>query len=217
MNYHSILRWTALTGLLVVPALRASAQGNSAPAAPAAPTKVGVINVRSAIISTAEGKQESAQLQSKYASRQNELENLTKQIEDIRSRLRNGERTLSDDEKARLQRQGEILTRQLDRKNTEMQEDLNADQAEVIDRIGRKLVEVLDRYARENGYVAVFDTSSQAQVVIYASGQSDVTQDMIRLYDQAYPVKSAPATSPAQQKPPAQKPAAPAPQKPPQQ
>ena len=86
----------------------------------------------------------------------------------------------------------------------------------MIDRIGRKLVDILDRYARENGYIAVLDTSSQAQVVIYASGQSDVTQEIIRLYDQAHPVKGgAPTTTPAQ-RPAAQKPAAPAQQKPPQ-
>ena len=214
MNYHSKLKWTVLAGLLIIPALGASAQGTNTPAAPAAPAKFGVINVRNAIVSTAEGKQASAELQSKFAPRQNELETMNKQIEDIRNRLRNGERTLSDEEKARLQRQGEVLTRQLDRKNQEIQEDLNAEQADVIERIGRKMIEVLDRYARENGYIAVFDTSSQAQVVVYASAQTDVTQDMVRLYDQAYPVKGAPATSPAQQRP---KPAAPAPQKPPQQ
>ena len=217
MNYHSKLKWTVLAGLLIIPALGASAQGTNTAAAPAAPAKVGVINVRNAIVSTAEGKQASAELQSKFAPRQNELETMNKQIEDIRNRLRNGERTLSDDEKARLQRQGELLTRQLDRKNQEIQEDLNAEQAEVIDRIGRKMIEVLDRYARENGYIVVFDTSSQAQVVVYASAQTDVTQDIIRLYDQAYPVKGAPATSPAQQRPAAPKPAAPPPQKPPQQ
>ena len=39
--------------------------------------------------------------------------------------------------------------------NTEYQEDVNAAQADVIDRIVRKMVDVLDRYARENGYSVV--------------------------------------------------------------
>jgi Skp family chaperone for outer membrane proteins len=97
VNYQSIVRGTALAGLLVVPALGAFAQGTKAAdaAAPAAPAKIGVINVRNAIVSTAEGKQASAELQSKFAPRQNDLDTLQKQIEDIRNRLRNGERTLS--------------------------------------------------------------------------------------------------------------------------
>src|SRR5204862_1634685 len=61
------------------------------------------------------------------------------------------------------------------------------------------------RYARENGYSVVLDSSAQSTPILYASTQIDVTQDIIRLYDQAYPVKTgAPATQP---KPAAAKPA----------
>ncbi len=85
---------------------------------------------------------------------------------------------------------------------------MNAAQGEVIDRIGRKLVDVLDRYARENGYVAIFDSSAQNSPILYKSTQIDVTQDIVRLYDQAYPVKAAAATTtPAQPKPAAKPPA----------
>ena len=212
-------RAIVLAALLLTPALGAWAQsaGGNSPAAAA--SKVGVLNVRQAIINTAEGKQASAELQSQFASRQNELENLRKQIEDVQSRLRSGERTLSDDEKARLQRQGELLTRQFQRKQDELQEDMNAAQGEVVDRIGRKMLDVLDRYARENSYTAVFDSSSQNSPVIYASTQIDVTQDIIRLYDQAYPVKGGtpPPVRPqtGTPKPPAPKPQ-PQGQKPPQ-
>jgi outer membrane protein len=60
----------------------------------------------------------------------------------------------------------------------------------VIDKIGRKMIDVLDRYARENGYVAILDSSAQNTPILYASNQIDVTQDIIRLYDQAYPLKA---------------------------
>jgi outer membrane protein len=154
----------------------------------------------------AEGKQAQAQLQSQFAPKQNELQNTQKQIEDIQRRLNEGARTLSDEEKAKLQRQGELLTRRLQRDNDGLNEELNAAQGEIVDAIGRKMLDVLDRYARENGYVAVFDTSAQGTPVVYGSSQADITQDVVRLYDQAYPVKGgAPAAST-----PAPKPAAPA-------
>lgn len=177
----------------------------------AAGTKLGVINVRQAIVSTAEGKQASAELQSQFASRQNELENMNKQINDLRQRLSAGNATLSDDEKARLTRQGETLARQLQRKQDEYQEDVNAAQSEVIDRIGRKMLDVLDRYARENGYSAVLDTSQQNTPILYASNQIDVTQEIVKLYDQAYPIKGATA---APAKPAATRPATANPPKP---
>jgi hypothetical protein len=70
------------------------------------------------------------------------------------------------------------------------------------------MLDVLDRYARENGYVAVLDTSAQGSPVIYGSSQADITQDVVRLYDQAYPIK---AGTPAAAAAPAPKAATPAP------
>src|SRR6266849_1750534 len=171
-----------------------------AAAVSAAAGKVGVINIRQAIVTTAEGKLASAELQSQFASRQTEIENLNKQINDLRQRLATCEGKCSQEEIARLTTQGQRLTQQVDRKQTEFQEDVNAAQGEVIDRIGRKMVDVLDRYARENGYSVVLDSSAQGNPILYA--QIDLTQDIIRLYDAAYPIK---AVAPAQQKPPAAK------------
>src|SRR5713101_7914051 len=68
--------------------------------------KIGVINVRQAIASTSEGKQAGAELQSQFAPRQTELEGLNKQINDLRQRLDAGSGKLSQEEQARLQRDG---------------------------------------------------------------------------------------------------------------
>jgi outer membrane protein len=193
----------AAAGLLIVAAVRAQ---SPAAAGSAAPGKVGVINIRSAIGSTAEGKQAQAELQSQFAPRQTEIENMNKQINDLRQRLAACEGKCSQDEIARLTTQGQRMTQQFDRKNNELQEDSNAALGDVIDRIGRKMVDVLDRYARENGYNIVLDSSAQNTPILYASTQIDVTQEIVRLYDSAYPVKGG---APAQQKPPAAKPAAP--------
>lgn len=189
MNLHrnSTILWMAAAAFLFLPAAgaRAQAGGNAASAS----GKIGVINVRQAIVSTAEGKQASSQLQSQFSSQQNDLEGMQKQITELQNRLSNGARTLSDEEKARLQRQGELLARQFQRKQDDMNEAVNAAQGDIVDTIGRKMLDVLDRYARENGYVVVLDTSAQGSPVVYGSSQSDVTQEIIRLYDQAYPAK----------------------------
>ena len=186
------------------------AQG-TAPAAAAAPGKIGVIGARQAIGSTAEGKQSQAELQSQFSARQAELENMNKQINDLRQRLSTGGEKLSPEEQARLTRQGEVLARQLQRKQDEYQEDVNAALADVQDRIGRKMIDVLDRYARENGFTVILDSSAQNTPILYASTQIDVTQDIVRLYDQAYPAKAGstpkPAAKPAT--PPAAKPITP--------
>jgi outer membrane protein len=207
VNLRSKGTWAALAVILLAPLAGIRAQSTGAAAS--APAKIAVLNVRNAIVATAEGKQAQALLQSQFAPKQNELQSTQKQIEDLQRRLSEGARTLSEDEKTKLQRQGELLTRRLQRDNDGLTEELNAAQGEIVDAIGRKMLDVLDRYARENGYAVVFDTSAQGSPVVYGSSQADITQEVVRLYDQAYPVKGgAPAAST-----PAPKPATPAPAK----
>ena len=202
MNSRFVVRTAALAAASILSVVSAWAQAPAAAGSSAA-GKVGVISIRQAIVTTAEGKLASAELQSQFASRQNEIENLNKQISDLQGRLSAGGGKLSQEEEARLRQQGQRLAQRLDRMNTEYQEDVNAAQADVIDRIGRKMVDVLDRYSRENGFVIVLDSSAQSTPILYASTQIDVTQDIIRLYDQAYPVKAGAATpaKPAAAKP----------------
>ena len=203
MNSRMVFRTAALAVTGFFMAASASAQAPAAVGS-TANGKVGVINIRSAIGSTAEGKQAQAELQSQFAPRQNEIESLNKQVNDFRQRLAACEGKCSQEEVARLTTQGQRAAQQLDRKNNELQEDSNAALGEVIDRIGRKMVDILDRYSRENGFSIVLDSSSQNNPILYASTQIDVTQDIIRLYDQQYPVKgssSAPAAKPASSKP----------------
>src|SRR6201998_868327 len=194
----------AAVGSVSAPGLRA--QGSSSAAS--APAKIAVMNVRNAIVATAEGKQAQAQLQSQFAPKQNELQGLQKQIEDLQRKMNEGARTLSDDEKAKMQREGELLSRRLQRGNDDLNEELNAAQGELVDSIGRKMLEVLDRYSRENGYTVVLDTSAQGSPVVYGSSNSDITQEIVRLYDQAYPVK---AGTPSSSAPATPKPSSPAP------
>jgi len=208
VNFRMVFRtaFLAAAGFLAAASVWAQAPAATPAAGSSSTSKIGIINIRQAIVTTAEGKQASAELQSQFAPRQTEIENVNKQINDLRQRLAACEGKCSQDEIARLTTQGQKATQRLDRLNNEYQEDVNSAQQEVIDRIGRKMVDVLDRYSRENGYTVVLDASAQNNPILYASSQIDVTQDIIHLYDSAYPVKAgAPAT---QQKPAASKPPA---------
>jgi outer membrane protein len=198
----------ALAAIIMVPAAWAQTGG----AAAAAPGKVGVIDVQVAITSTAEGKQAAAELQSQFAPRQTELTNMQKQMEDIQTRMRTGQTTLSDDEKARLAREGDQLQRSYQRKSQDAQDDFNEAQREIVDRIGRKMIDVLGKYSRDNSYLVVLDRSGQSSPVIFAANSVDVTQEIIRLYDQSYPVKNGATSRPPaqqQQRAPAPKPQTP--------
>ena len=53
-------------------------------------------------------------------------------------------------------------------------------------------MQVIDKYAQQNGYAVVLDVSNPNTPVLYASNTVDITKDIVDLYDKAAP--SAPAT-----------------------
>jgi outer membrane protein len=196
VNSRNMIRTAALAVACLLGSAAAHGQGA---AGAASGTKIGTINIRQAIVTTAEGKQASSELQSQFAPQQSELEALNKQINDLRQQLSANQTTWGDEQKARVAAQGEKLAAKFQRQQTALQEDLNAAQSEVVDRIGRKMMDVIERYARENGFVGIFEYPAQNTSVVYASTNIDITAEIIKLYDQAYPAKggTAPATKPA--------------------
>jgi outer membrane protein len=194
--------WTRLAaGALLLAFVSAAwvwAQGGGASSTTATPEiKIGLLNVRGAIVTTAEGKQASAQMQSQFAPQQTELENLQKQIQDLQMQLANGARTLSEDEKSRLQRRGQLLVSQSQRKQEDLNESVNLAQTEIFESIGGKLSDVVDKFGRDNNYGLILDVSAQTSPVIFNSMQMDITNEIVRLYDQAHPLSGgarAPAT-----------------------
>lgn len=193
----------AFAALLAVPA--AHAQTSAA----AATQKIAVINLQQAITGTSEGKQASQQLQTQFAPRRNELASISKQIQDLQQRMQAGQTTLSDEAKADLQRQGNELQRRGQREQQDLQDDMNDASQEAINKIGSKMLTVLDKYAKEHGYSVVIDTSAQNTPVLYASTGVNITEEIVKLYDDTYPSKAAaPATTHPGTTKPSQKPAA---------
>jgi len=180
------------------------AQGSAAP-----PTKFKVMDMRAAIVNTAEAKSAGAQLQSQFAPQQAAIDGISKQMDDIQKRGAAGANTLSDEEKAKLQRQYGLLQNQLKRSTEQFDEQSQAAQADIVDSIGRKMMDVVDTYAKENGLDCVLNSSGDSISVLYKATNLDVTQEIVKLYDQKYPAKApaAAATKPATPtNPPAKKP-----------
>jgi Skp family chaperone for outer membrane proteins len=193
VKIRAILPFMALAAVSLAPA--AMAQG-------AAPTKFRVMDMRAAIINTAEAKAAGAQLQSQFAPQTAAIENLQKQIDDVSKRLQAGANTLSQEEQAKLQRQGQMLQNQYKRAGEQYDEQSQAAQADIVDNIGRKMMDIVDTYRKENGLDCVLNSANDSISVLSKSAELDVTQEIVKLYDQKYPVKGAPAAAPAS-KPPA--------------
>jgi outer membrane protein len=170
------------------------------------PSKIAVISLQPAIMGTREGAAASAVLQAKYAPRQAEFEKRKADLSSLQDQLNKGGATMSDDAKARLTREIDGKSKSLQRDAQDATDDSQQDMNKVYNQLGDKMLQIIEQYAYQNGYAAVLDVSSQQTPVVWAAGTSNITADIVKLYDMAHP-GAAPA-APAPKAPPKQ-PAAP--------
>jgi outer membrane protein len=162
------------------------------------PSKPATINVQKAIVSTKDGEKASADLQSKFTPRRAALEKKREDIAAKEDQLKKGAATMSQDAQARLAREIDADQKAFQRESEDFDADVQTEENKVMQELGGRLMEVLGKYANQNGISLVMDTSNQQSPVIWADPSIDITADIIKLYDLAHPVAAAPtAAAPA--------------------
>lgn len=220
-------------GLSVVIGTFACAQGTTAPAATApsasaaaptgpVPTKIGVVNIQQAIQECAEGKKEIDTLQQRFAPKQVELKTQSDDVEALKKQYQTQADKLSDDEKTSRAKAIDTKQKALQRNYEDAQAEFQQAEQDVINRIGSKMVNVLEKYANANGYAVVLDVSNpQTSPVLWATQGTVITKELVDAYDKENPAgvaekpagaAKAPAPRPAQTARPAT--ASPTPKKP---
>jgi outer membrane protein len=164
------------------------------------PTKIAVIDIQVAIMNTKEGSAQAGTLQAKYQPKKDEFDKRQRDIQAIQDQVKKGAATMSDDAKAKLERDMDAKTKSLQRDTQEVSDDYEQDMGKVFQELGNKMLQIIEQYAYQNGYAAVLDVSNrQTSPVLWAAPSSNITADIIKLYDQAHPA----AAGAAAPKPPA--------------
>ncbi len=163
-----------------------------------AQTKVGIIHVQNAIISTKDGQKIAGELQARFDPRRKEIEKRQTEIQALRDQLNRGSNTMSDEAKQTLIREIDQKSRSANRASEDAQADFEQDRDRVLQELGQRMMVVIDKYARDNGYALIVDVSSPQTPVLYASNTIDITNDIVALYDKNAPsaAPSAPAAAP---------------------
>ena len=165
-----------------------------------APTKVAIIHVQNAILSTKDGQKAASELSTRFAPKKSELEKKQTAITGLQDQLRKGSATMSEDAKAKLMRDIDANNKSLQRETEDAQADLDQEQGKVMQELGNKVMAVIEKYATQNGYALVLDVSNPQTPVLWAASAIDITNDIVKLYDQANPGTGA-GSAPAATKP----------------
>jgi len=146
-------------------------------------TKVAVISVQGAIIGTKDGQKAAQELEAKFAPKRKELSDRQAEIAALNDQLRKGSNTMAQDKQAQMERDAEDKNKRLQRDTQDANDEWNTEQQRLLQSLGQRMIAVIEKYAKDNGYSIVIDVSNPNTPVLYASSAIDITQDIISLYD----------------------------------
>ena len=145
--------------------------------------KIAVINSQKAILETEEIKKAQLDLTAKYKPRQDQLEKLQKDLQDIQNQLQGGK--LNQLGEQELTAQGQKKQRDLQRVQQDLQEDADRDRNDILQRAGTRMQEVVKKLADEKGLDIVVDSAN----TLFFKPNLELTTDAVAAYNKAYPVK----------------------------
>lgn len=160
----------------------------------AAELKVGVVEVRRLMEESPQARAATRAIEDEFGPRKRELENQQKEYKAREEKLQRDAAVMSETERSKAERDLRESQRDLQRRASEFQEDLNQRQNEEIGRMQSTLLTEVQAYAKAQGFDLVIGDG-----VLFAKDAINITSAILSALD----AKAKPA-------PGAQKPAAPA-------
>lgn len=151
----------------------------------AAQAKIAVVNLQQAVLQTAEIKKASADLEAKYKPKQAEMEKLEKEIAEIQQKLQAGAGKLTPQAQQDLTIEGQRKQRDLQRLQQDVQDELNYERNEILQKSGQQMADIVRKLAEERQLDVVVDFSS----TLYFKPALDLTAEAVAAYDKAHPPK----------------------------
>jgi outer membrane protein len=185
---------------LIIIALSVAALGQTAdtaaplPAAPSSATsavpsgtgsKIGTVNVEQAIFATNEGQRAFEDLSKKEEPKQTELKGQNDEIESLKKQLSDQGPKLNDDARGTLVKQIEQKQKSLERAAQDAKDDWQNQQNDIAQRILQKMYPLIAKYAADNGFGIVIDTSNPWPngPVLWQNATPDITKYVVDAYN----------------------------------
>ena len=152
-----------------------------------AQVKIAVINTQKALLETDDIKKAQMELEAKFKPRQDQMLKVQKALEDIQAQLQSGK--LNEAGTQELNAEGQRKQRDLQRMQQDLQEDVERERTEILQRAGTRMQEVVKKLADEKGLDIVVDSAN----TVFFKTTFEITGEATTAYNKAYPVGSAPA------------------------
>jgi len=164
------------------------------PAAAAEP-KIGVVDFQRLAIESPQGKAVMESMRAEFAPRERTLQAQGQAVKAKEDKLQKDGATMSEEQRARAEKDFRDGAREFERAKGEFQDDMNARRNEELSRLQRTIIEEVRSYGKAQGY----DLILAQEGVIYNASASDITPAVLTALQargSASPAKPAVAAPP---------------------
>ena len=163
--------------LLIVAALLLTARS-----ATAQNLKIGYVDVQRAVQEVEEGKAARTRLKNELDARRGALEKKRGDVEKMKADYDKQASVLSDDAKKKKQEELQKAFVELQNSAGEMQEELTGKEQEAMGSISKRLLQVVAEVSEKESFSFVLDKAA----LLYAPAASDVTNEVVRRYNERF-------------------------------
>jgi Skp family chaperone for outer membrane proteins len=155
-------------------------------ALPADAGKIGFVNAEQAVARVEEGQKKFDELRSWQEPQQARLESLRGRIMTLREQLVRAQESSSREAIESIERNELEARRAFEDARREYERELETRKNAFLEEIASKIGKLGAEYGAANGYDAVFLLT--AQPMVYVSETADITEILIEMYNERYPV-----------------------------
>ena len=149
---------------------------------PGPSSRIGYIDVQRVLARSAAGVAAREQLERDKAGMQREMEGKRKELEALRDEIEKKGPLMTADARREKQDQFERKRRDAARLADDFQKELEKKEAALLQRVLQDLTGVIDKVGKDRGYYLIVEKRGAS--VLYAAPDADVTDEVIRAYDQ---------------------------------
>ena len=160
-----------LTGLLLV---------TTAAGALAQESKIGYINTQRVIAESAPAKAAGSKLEQEFSKRQKELSDLQMSLKAMSEKFERDAPTLTDSQRVARQKEFAEQNRDFQRRQRELQEDLNSRRNEELLQVLEKAKKAVKSVAESEKYDLIL-ANEGSEIVAYSNSKLDITDKVIKI------------------------------------
>lgn len=138
--------------------------------------KIGFVNALKVMDVAPQVEQANSRLEREFAPRQQNILNAQKQVRDLEDRLAKNAAIMTESESLKLGRDIRDKKRDIKRQQEEFREDYNIRRSEELDKLQKRIVEVIQAIAKEEAYDVILSDGG----VVWASTRVDITDKVLK-------------------------------------